>query len=191
MSALTYNFWRRMLARWRKCPRGLHNMRVLEAMLKAEADIMEKLSGLPIDPIGLAASSNIWRTSQLFRQKMEREVLQEYNLTWASFSTLFIIWIWGPIEMGAIAESQSVGRSTITSTVSLLEKRGLCRRDHADENRRSVFVTLTPEGERLIKEVFPAFNRQEKDFVAALTDDEAETLARLLRKIIAHHSENK
>jgi DNA-binding MarR family transcriptional regulator len=164
-------------------------MRILEEMIQAEADIMEKLSGLPIDPLALAASSNIWRSSQLFRQKMERDVLGAYNLTWASFSTLFIIWIWSPIEMGAIAESQSVGRSTVTSTVGLLEKRGLCRRDHAPDNRRSVVVTLTAEGEALIKEVFPAFNRHEKAFIAALSDEEAETLARLLRKIIAHHSE--
>lgn len=148
---------------------------------------MEKMSGLLIDPTALAASSNIWRTSQLFRQKMEREVLKDYSLTWASFSTLFIIWIWAPIEMGTIAESQSVGRSTITSTVGLLEKRGLCRRDHVDDNRRNVFVTLTSEGEALIKQVFPAFNRHEKDFISALTEEEAETLVRLLRKIIAHH----
>jgi DNA-binding MarR family transcriptional regulator len=164
-------------------------MRVLDAMLKAEIDIMEKASGLAIDPVALAASSNIWRTSQLFRQKMEREVLRDYDLTWASFSTLFIVWIWGPLEMGAIADYQSVGASTITSTVGLLEKRGLCRRDHADDNRRSVFVTLTTEGEALIRQVFPEFNRHEREFVSALTDDEAETLVFLLRKIIAHHTE--
>jgi MarR family 2-MHQ and catechol resistance regulon transcriptional repressor len=91
--------------------------------------------------------------------------------------------------MGAIADYQSVGASTITSTVGLLEKRGLCRRDHADDNRRSVFVTLTTEGEALIRQVFPEFNRHEREFVSALTDDEAETLVFLLRKIIAHHTE--
>ncbi|MEO1442282.1 MAG: MarR family transcriptional regulator, partial [Chloroflexota bacterium] len=115
----------------------------------------------------------------------EREVLQKHNLTWASFSTLFIVWIWGPIEMGGIAESQSVGRSTVTSTVGLLEKRGLCTRAHMDGNRRSVMVTLTPEGEDLIERVFPEFNRQEKAFVSALDEDEAETLTRLLRKVVA------
>ncbi|MEL6149937.1 MAG: MarR family transcriptional regulator [Chloroflexota bacterium] len=160
-------------------------MRILEEMLKAEMDVLERTSGLPIDAVSLAVASNIWRASQLFRQTMEREVLQKHNLTWASFSTLFIVWIWGPIEMGGIAESQSVGRSTVTSTVGLLEKRGLCTRAHMDGNRRSVMVTLTPEGEDLIERVFPEFNRQEKAFVSALDEDEAETLTRLLRKVVA------
>jgi DNA-binding MarR family transcriptional regulator len=164
-------------------------MRILEDMIKAEADAIEKLSGLPIDIVAMAVASNVWRTSQLFRQKMERGILKQYNLTWASFSTLYIVWIWEPIEMGEIAVSQSVGRSTITSTISLLEKRGYCTRDHIDGNRRSVVVSLTPEGRRLIEEVFPEFNKQEKEFVSALNEDEAQFLVELLRKIITHQSD--
>ncbi len=166
-------------------------MRILEEMIKAETDIMEKVSGLPIDPMAMAAAANIWRASQLFRQNLEQAVLKEYSLTWASFSTLFIVWIWGPIEMGSIAESQSVGRSTITSTVSLLEKRGYCTRDHADGNRRTVLVTLTPEGRKLIEEVFPAFNQHEKAFIGALTEEETRVLAGLLRKIIVDQGGDK
>ena len=164
-------------------------MRILEEMIRAETAVMEKVSGLPIDPIAMAVTSNIWRVSQLFRQKMERGILQEYNLTWGSFSTLYIVWIWGPIEMGEIAKSQSVGRSTITSTVGLLEKRGYCSRNHIDGNRRSVVVTLTPEGEKLIEEVYPAFNKHEKNFTSALNMDESEQLVKLLRKIIIDQSD--
>jgi DNA-binding MarR family transcriptional regulator len=155
-------------------------------MIKAEADAIEKVSGLSIDIVAMAVASNIWRTSQLFRQRMERGILKEYNLTWASFSTLYIVWIWEPIEMGEIAVSQSVGRSTITSTVSLLEKRGLCTRSHIDGNRRTVVASLTPEGKALIEKVFPEFNKQEKEFVSALDEDEAQILVHLLRKIIIH-----
>lgn len=165
-------------------------MRILEEMIQAEAAVMEKVSGLPIDPIAMSVTSNIWRVSQLFRQVMERGILKEYNLTWASFSTLYIVWIWGPIEMGEIAKSQSVGRSTITSTVGLLEKRGFCTRSHIDGNRRSVVVTLTPEGEKLIEEVYPAFNQHEKSFTTSLTTQESEQLIQLLRKIIIDQSED-
>lgn len=164
-------------------------MRILEDMIKAEIDVMEKVSGLPIDIAAMAATSNIWRASQLLRQKMERGILQEHNLTWASFSTLYIIWIWEPIEMGEIAISQSVGRSTITSTVSLLEKRGYCNRNHINGNRRTVVVSLTPAGKTLIEQIFPAFNQQEKAFISALSEQEAEILVGLLRKIITHQNQ--
>lgn len=159
-------------------------MRVLDHILQAEADAIEKIAGLPIDITAMMVASNIWRASQLFRQTMERGVLKDYNLTWASFSTLYIIWVWEPIEMGEIAISQSVGPSTVTSTVSLLEKRGYCTRKHLNGNRRSVAVSLTPKGKALIEQVFPAFNQQEKNFVGALDEEESQILVSLLRKII-------
>jgi DNA-binding MarR family transcriptional regulator len=52
-----------------------------------------------------------------------------------------------------------------------------------------VVVSLTPEGRRLIEEVFPEFNKQEKEFVSALNEDEAQFLVELLRKIITHQSD--
>ena len=161
-------------------------MRVSESLINEEHDIMERVSGLPIDPLALAVMSNIWRASQAFRNAMEQEILRGYNLTFSSFSTLFIIWIWGPLEMSAIAASQSVARSTISSTVNGLEKKGLVKRLHMGKNGdgRSIQVELTKDGRNLIEEVFPKFNAGEKSFVEGLTTEEAQTLAFLLRKLL-------
>ena len=161
-------------------------MRVSESLITEEHDIMERVSGLPIDPLALAVMSNIWRASQAFRNEMEQEILREYNLTFSSFSTLFIVWIWGPIEMSSIAASQSVARSTISSTVNGLEKKGWVKRVHVGKNGdgRSIQVEVTKDGRTLIEEVFPKFNAGEKSFVDALTTEEAETLAYLLRKLL-------
>ena len=161
-------------------------MRVSESLIHEELDIMERVSGLPIDPQALAVMSNVWRASQAFRKAMEQEILRDYNLTFSSFSTLFIVWIWGPIEMSAIASSQSVARSTISSTVNGLEKKELVKRQHVgkDGDGRSIQVELTPTGRTLIEEVFPKFNEGEKRFVEGLTTEEAETLAYLLRKLL-------
>lgn len=161
-------------------------MRVSETLINEEHDIMERVSGLPIDALALAVMSNIWRASQAFRNEMEQEILRGYNLTFSSFSTLFIVWIWGPIEMSAIAASQSVARSTISSTVNGLEKKGWVKRLHMGKNGdgRSIQVEITKRGRTLIEEVFPKFNAGEKSFVEGLTTDEAETLAFLLRKLL-------
>ena len=166
-------------------------MRLAEELIRAEIDIMQRTSGLPIDSTALAVASNIWRTSQLFRQKMEQEILRSYDLSWSAFSSLFIIWVWGPIEMSAIAASQHVSRPTVTGIVDLLEKRGYCRRQPmgAPGDRRTVEVILTAAGRTLIEEVFPQFNQGERAFTACLTPDEADTLAHLLRKLILHNGE--
>ena len=157
-----------------------------DEIVSAEQDILDRVAELPIDLHALAVASNIWRASQSFRRNLERMVLQQYDLSWSSFSTIFIVWVWGPIGMSAIAEHQSVSRPTVTSAVNHLEKRGYCVREFAthNEDRRTVQVSLTESGQALIEEVFPKFNRGEAEFVNCLTQDESETLARLLRKLV-------
>lgn len=164
-------------------------MRISDELIQAELDVMRRVSGLSIDPVALAVASNIWRASQLFRQQMEQEILRQYELTWSSFSTLFIIWIWGPVEMSAIAASQHVTRPTVTSSIDTLERRGYCVREpmRGQSDRRFVEVALTDAGRALIEEVFPRFNQGERSFTACLTHEEAVTLARLLRKVIRNN----
>jgi MarR family transcriptional regulator, 2-MHQ and catechol-resistance regulon repressor len=151
---------------------------------KEELDIMHRVAGLPIDELALAVASNIWRSAQMFKLKMEREILREHDLTFASFSTLFIVWIWGPIETREIARSQAVTKATITSTVSKLEQQGLVKRRDSKVDKRLVTVELTGKGKRLIEWVFPKFNQGEVEIAESLTEEEQDTLAHLLRKVI-------
>jgi MarR family transcriptional regulator, 2-MHQ and catechol-resistance regulon repressor len=149
-----------------------------------ELDVMQRVSGLPIDELGLSVASNIWRAAQLFKLKSEREVLREHELSFASFSTLFIVWIWGPIETREIAKSQAVSKATVTSTVTTLENQDLVKRRVGKKDRRLVTVELSEKGRRLIEWVFPKFNQGEVEVASSLTESEQETLAHLLRKVI-------
>ncbi len=151
---------------------------------KEELDVMQRVSGLPVDELALSVASNIWRAAQLFKLKMEREILREHELSFASFSTLFIVWIWGPIETRDIARSQAVSKATVTSTVSTLENQGLVKRRNGKKDRRLVTVELTDKGKRLIEWVFPKFNEGEVEVAQSLSEEEQDTLAHLLRKVI-------
>jgi DNA-binding MarR family transcriptional regulator len=115
---------------------------------------------------------------------MEREVLREHDLSFASFSTLFIVWIWGPIETREIAKSQAVSKATVTSLVNTLESQDLVKRRSVKKDKRLVTVELTDKGKRLIEWVFPKFNQGEVEVASSLTESEQETLAHLLRKVI-------
>lgn len=166
-------------------------MRIAEEAVQAEQDILERVGGLSVNLLAMAVASNLWRASQSFRMRLERDVLREVDLSWASFSTIFIIWIWGPIGMSAIAEHQAVSRPTISSTVNHLEKRGYCKRttNTLNTDGRTIQVTLTDAGRELIEEVFPKFNLGEADFVNCLTVEEQSTLADLLRKLVRANQE--
>ena len=146
---------------------------------------MRRVSGLPIDELALSVASNLWRASQLFKQKLEREVLREHSLSFSSFSTLFIIWIWGPIETREIAKSQAVSKATVTSLLITLEKHGLVKRTTAKSDKRLVLAELTSAGRVKIEWVFPKFNQGEADMAGILTESEQLELARLLRKVVA------
>ena len=115
-------------------------MPVHDDFSRNELEIMRRAAGLPIDELALAVASNIWRAAQGFKLKMEREVLREHDLSFASFSTLFIIWIWGPLETREIAKSQAVSKATVTSLLITLEKRGLVRRKSSKVDKRLVIV---------------------------------------------------
>lgn len=166
-------------------------MRITEEAVEAERDILDRVNGLPINLSAMAVASNLWRASQAFRREMERNVLRQYELSWASFSTLFIVWIWGPIGMSAIADHQSVSRPTISSTVNHLEKRGYCVRttNTLNTDGRTIQVTLTDAGQTLIEEVFPKFNVGEAEFINCLTVEEQSTLTDLLRKLVRANRE--
>ncbi len=150
-----------------------------------EIAILKRVSGLPVNVPAITVVTNIWRASQALRSTAERTLLRAFNLTWASFSTLYIVWIWGPIETRAIATSQGVTRATVTSSVDTLERRGFVRRMAHEADRRLVLVELTAEGLACIEQVYPRFNREiEAGIVAGLTEEEQEQLAHLLRVVL-------
>jgi DNA-binding MarR family transcriptional regulator len=153
------------------------------SLLPVERDIMQRVANLPIDFQAMAVISNIWRTSQAIKLQFERDVLREYDLTWGSFSTLFVIWVWGPAEIRHIAAQQGVSRATVTSNVNSLTRRGLCKRLDLKHDKRLTSVRLTARGRKWIEYLFPRFNQREANAALPLTLDEQETLARLLRKV--------
>jgi MarR family transcriptional regulator, organic hydroperoxide resistance regulator len=115
---------------------------------------------------------------------MERTVLASEDLSWAAFTVLFVLWIWGEQQTRHLAEEAGVTKGTLTGVLKTLEKRGLAkRRAHAGDGRL-VLVSLEPKGLGVIERLFPEFNLGEATVSAALTQDEKGELAALLRKII-------
>lgn len=155
-----------------------------EDVLQAERDIRDRLGHLPLDFPALTAVSNVYRAATAVRNRIEREVLSTEGLSWGGFTILFVLWIWGPMEAARLASECGLAKGTLTGMVSTLEGRGLVERDRLTADRRRVRIALTESGLELIEKLFPAFNRVESAVVGALEPDEADTLSRLLRRVI-------
>jgi DNA-binding MarR family transcriptional regulator len=154
-----------------------------EVVLQAERDINARLKGQRCDFTAMSAVSNVYRAGTAVRNHMERTVLAEYQLSWAAFTVLWVLWIWGIQETGHVADEAGVTKGTLTGVVKTLQSRKLIRRIPHKDDRRRVSIGLTNAGERLIEDLFPSFNRHEHEAVRMLTDAEQRTLARLLRKV--------
>jgi DNA-binding MarR family transcriptional regulator len=152
-------------------------------LIQSERDVQARIGGLDIDFASLAAISNIFRAATTVRNHMERTVLSKADLSFTAFVVLWVLWIWGEQEARHVASESGISRGTLTGVVTTLESRGLvARRTHPDD-RRSVLVRATPDGEKLMRKLFPLFNAQETAVSRALTPDEKRDLADSLRTI--------
>ena len=101
----------------------------------------------------MAAVSNIYRAANTIRNHMERDVLAEEDLSWAAFTVLFVLWIWGDQQTRHLAAEAGVTKGTLTGVLKTLEKRGLARRRGHDSDGRLVLVTGSPGGRTIINTV--------------------------------------
>lgn len=154
-----------------------------EVILEAERDIRSRLGDRPFDFAALLAVSNIYRAANAVRNRMEREVLGPAGLSWGGFTILFVLWVWGDRDTGALADDCGLAKGTLSGMLTTLERTGLVIRSRHPEDGRKVLVGLEPAGLEKIEEVFPTFNRHETMFTADLTSTELRQLARLLRTV--------
>ncbi len=149
-----------------------------------EADVLARVAGLPVDLGAMAVGANLWRAAQAVRGELERTVLRPEGLSFTGFSLLFNLWVWGPMQTRALATSMGCSRATVSSVSDTLERGDLIARTDDERDRRLVALELTPGGRALIEAVFPRFNAGESALVGGLDEQERETLAGLLRKLV-------
>jgi Transcriptional regulators len=152
-------------------------------LVQAERDIRARIGDSELDFAAMAAVSNIYRAANAIRNHMEQKVLAEEDLSWAAFTVLFVLWIWGDQQTRHLAAEAGVTKGTLTGVLKTLEKRGLARRRGHDADGRLVLVSLEPKGQESssgCSRVQPGRGPGQR----RLTGHEKDQLASLLRTII-------
>lgn len=170
---------------------AIHSFNDDGELLPDEKDTLNLLTKLPMDSLDLDAISvvtNIYRVAQGLRNKMERDVLSEFGLSWTSFSLLYDLWIWKSVETKKLAESAGVTKATISNITKTLEGKKLCYRKVDNRDRRITYVTITDKGKEVMEKLYPKFHRGEVDIVSSLTLSEQKSISKLLRRIIMENN---
>lgn len=98
-------------------------------------------------------------------------------------STLLAIRMNPGVRHGALADALMIQRPNMTKLINGLERDGLVRRAPAPEDKRSVVLRLTPDGEAVVEAGLREMTAHEAAAMAPLTAAEQRLLLTLLRKL--------
>ncbi|HYD24907.1 MAG TPA: MarR family winged helix-turn-helix transcriptional regulator [Croceibacterium sp.] len=85
----------------------------------------------------------------------------------------------------ALAGRAGLNKSALVGIVDCLEQRDLVKRGRVENDRRRYAVSLTPAGERTMRALFAAVDREERDIRDALGQRDMIALLGLLDRAIA------
>lgn len=88
------------------------------------------------------------------------------------------------VPIGEIASQIDIPHANVSRTLDRMEKKGLIRRTRGKSDRRQVYIHLTLEGKKAARLARKATEKLHKTMWGNLSDDEAETLHHLFRKLI-------
>ena len=90
---------------------------------------------------------------------------------------------YGDINQKAIADRCEIEQATVGSILLRMERDGLIRRTQRDGNRRSLYVSLTPRGETLGRQILGIFQQADAQAVSRLSPAEQAQLQSLLNTV--------
>ncbi len=114
----------------------------------------------------------------------EHSVVKDSGLSPAQMHTIEIIGHQKNLRMKELAGKLGVTTGTLTIGIDRLEKLGFVARKPHDTDRRSYFVVLTEEGERMFEEHHRFHEDFTREISAELSPSETQTLSTLLTKIL-------
>lgn len=113
----------------------------------------------------------------------EHCVVRDKGLTLPQVHALEILGTHKALRMKELAMKMGVTTGTLTVLADRLEKAGMLRRKPHEEDRRSILVELTDQGQKVFEEHDELHNQLTRDITAKLSDTERSQLAEMLRKI--------
>ncbi|GAA4514636.1 MarR family transcriptional regulator [Actinoallomurus oryzae] len=137
-----------------------------------------------VGPMGVIG--RITRLSRLLDREL-KEFFAGHGLERWEFDVLATLRRSGPpyeLTAGALNRAAMVTSGAITNRIDRLAARGLVERVHDEEDRRSVRVRLTDQGRTMVDEMVGPHVANEARLLAALTSEERDRLAGLLRGLL-------
>lgn len=147
---------------------------------------MELKKRQPFASLAQEAALSLFRTSDQLHLRFER-LFKKHGLTHSQYNVLRILrGAGGPLPILEIASRTITVVPGITGLIDRLEKCGLVRRERSTQDRRVVYVAITPKAVELLAEIDQPLAEAHEEYLAGLSRREQEELIRFLAKVRDH-----
>ncbi|WP_205032293.1 MarR family winged helix-turn-helix transcriptional regulator [Hwanghaeella grinnelliae] len=94
------------------------------------------------------------------------------------------------VTVGGLARRCLIKQPSVTKNIDRMEERGLVSRSPSPDDRRQVIISLTERGTEIVADLVHRARAHEAEVLADFPAEEAETLKRVLRRLIERHKED-
>lgn len=112
-----------------------------------------------------------------------RDLLQNFGLTAPQLMTLQELARLAPVPVGVLSKAVHVSQATMTGILDRLEQQALVQRTRDGVDRRSVTMTITPEGTNLLRKAPSLLQDHFREKLAALKPAEQMAMLEALEQI--------
>jgi DNA-binding MarR family transcriptional regulator len=149
------------------------------------AEWRQEFPSLKVEPMRIVG--RVRRLGTFFLRGME-DTWGKFDLNVAGFDVLSTLLRVGPpysLSPGDLMASTMVTSGTMTHRIDQLERAGFVVRRANRDDGRSVLIALTDRGRKLIEQALVAHVETQAHLIDTLTPAEQDTLAALLKKMLA------
>jgi len=114
------------------------------------------------------------------------EETEAYGITPVQYAAMQAVHDRPEFDQRSLSRSIGFDTSTIGGVIDRLEKRGLMQRNVSAEDRRVRLLTLTAEGEALLKQVQPAMLRAQFRMLEPLSESDRPRFMQMLKVLVGH-----
>lgn len=133
----------------------------------------------------------LWMKTYLQMKRLVSEQATPLGLSPGQPKILEYLAEYGEHEQKDIADYCEIEATTVGNILLRMETAGLVTRRNRPNNRRSLYVSLTPKGEQMAKVMQGVFAEAEARITAGLTEEERATLFHLLSKCLRNEKGNR
>ncbi|GFZ83552.1 MarR family transcriptional regulator [Compostibacillus humi] len=116
-------------------------------------------------------------------EEVIKKDISNYGMRTSDFTVLEALYHKGRQTIREITEAVLIQTGSITYVIDKLEKRELLQRSACKDDRRAVYIQLTPKGEQLMEEIFPKHQQVIEEIFSDITEEEKETVINVLKTV--------